>query len=122
MVSGEQIIAKIELIENVYSIKNPAIIVPVGKGELALAPWLPYTTVDQTGVQIHKDRITFVLTPQPELANNYNESFINSNNLQIELIIILIFFIILFVNYLNNIKNWYKKIKNLVLNIFKYKK
>lgn len=75
LVSGEQIIAKIELIENVYSIKNPAIIVPVGKGELALAPWLPYTTVDQTGVQIHKDRITFVLIPQPELANNYNESF-----------------------------------------------
>lgn len=77
LVSGEQIIAKIELIENVYSIKNPAIIVPVGKGELALAPWLPYTTVDQTGVQIHKDRITFVLTPQPELANNYNTTFGN---------------------------------------------
>ena len=77
LVSGEQIIAKIELIENVYSIKNPAIIVPVGKGELALAPWLPYTTVDQTGVQINKDRIMFVLTPQPELANNYNTSFGN---------------------------------------------
>jgi len=75
MVSGEQIIAKIELIENVYLIKNPAIIVPMGKGELALAPWLPYTTVDQTGVQIHKDRITFVLSPQPELVNNYSENF-----------------------------------------------
>lgn len=75
LVSGEQIIAKVELIENIYSIKNPAIIVPMGKGELALAPWMPYTTIDQTGVQIHKDRINYVLTPQPELANNYNENF-----------------------------------------------
>lgn len=75
LVSGEQIIAKVELIENVYSIKNPAIIVPVGKGELALAPWLPYTTVDQTGVTISKERVIFTLTPQPELANNYNENF-----------------------------------------------
>ena len=66
-----------ELIENVYSIKNPAIIVPVGKGELALAPWLPYTTVDQTGVNIHKDRITFTLTPQAELSNQYNTTFGN---------------------------------------------
>ena len=75
LVSGEQIIAKVELIENVYSIKNPAIIVPIGKGELALAPWLPYTTVDQTGAVVNKDRVMFVLTPQPELANNYNQNF-----------------------------------------------
>ena len=77
LVTGEQIIAKIELVGDIYTIKNPAIIVPVGKGELALAPWLPYTTVDQTGVNIHKDRITFVLTPQTELSNQYNTTFGN---------------------------------------------
>jgi len=60
---------------DIYTIKNPAIIVPVGKGELGLAPWLPYTTVDQTGAMISKERVMFVLTPQPELANNYNENF-----------------------------------------------
>jgi hypothetical protein len=77
LTTGEQIVAKIELVGSVYTIKNPAIIVPVGKGELALAPWLPYSTVDQTGVQIHKDRITFTLTPQPELSNQYNTTFGN---------------------------------------------
>jgi len=75
LVSGEQIIAKVELVGDIYTIKNPAIIVPVGKGELGLAPWLPYTTVDQTGAMISKERVMFVLTPQPELANNYNENF-----------------------------------------------
>jgi len=63
LVTGEQIIAKVELVGDIYTIKNPAIIVPVGKGELALAPWLPYTTVDQTGVNIHKDRVSFVRWP-----------------------------------------------------------
>ena len=77
LVTGEQIIAKVELVGDIYTIKNPAIIVPVGKGELALAPWLPYTTVDQTGVSIHKDRITFTLTPQPDLSNQYNTTFGN---------------------------------------------
>jgi len=77
LVTGEQIIAKIEIIGDIYTIKNPAIIVPVGKGELALAPWLPYTTVDQTGVTIHKDRVIYVLTPQPELSNQYNTTFGN---------------------------------------------
>ncbi len=77
LVTGEQIIAKVELVGDIYTIKNPAIIVPVGKGELALAPWLPYTTVDQTGVNIHKDRITFTLTPQAELSNQYNTTFGN---------------------------------------------
>ncbi len=77
LVTGEQLIAKVQLEGKEYYLKNPAIIVPVGKGELALAPWLPYTTIDETGVQIHKDRILYTLTPQPELSNQYNTTFGN---------------------------------------------
>jgi hypothetical protein len=42
LVTGEQLIAKTEEQENGVLLKNAAILLPAGKGELGMAPWIPY--------------------------------------------------------------------------------
>jgi len=77
LTSGEQIIAKSKFIDGaaMWKLENPAIIIPVGKGELALAPWLPYSTVEDTGIEIKDSSVTFVTTPRTELVNQYSTMF-----------------------------------------------
>ena len=60
--SGEEIICKSEMVDQdgieFIKIKNPAILVPVGDGQLAFAPWLPYGDITD-GLQIEKKFIVF---------------------------------------------------------------
>jgi len=75
--SGEEIICKSEMVENEGSefvkIKNPAILVPVGDGQLAFAPWLPYGDITG-GLEIDMKWVVFVIKAQTELSNQYNET------------------------------------------------
>jgi hypothetical protein len=75
--SGEEIICKTEMVDHdgteFVKIKNPAILVPVGDGQLAFAPWLPYGDITD-GLEIDMKFIVFVIKAQLELANQYNET------------------------------------------------
>ena len=75
--SGEEIICKAEILDEggteFIKIKNPAILVPVGEGQLAFAPWLPYGDITD-GLEIEMKFIVFVIRPQTELSNQYNET------------------------------------------------
>lgn len=75
--SGEEIICKSEMVDNggteFVKIKNPAILVPVGDGQLAFAPWLPYGDITD-GLEIDMKFIVFIIKAQAELSNQYNET------------------------------------------------
>lgn len=75
--SGEEIICKTEIVENegteFVKIKNPAILVPVGDGQLAFAPWLPYGDI-KDGLEIDMKFVVFIIKSQTELSNQYNET------------------------------------------------
>ena len=75
--SGEEIICKTEVLDQggteFIKIKNPAILVPVGDGQLAFAPWLPYGDITD-GLEIEMKFIVFIIRPQVELSNQYNET------------------------------------------------
>lgn len=72
MNTGEEVLARVLDETNGYTIKNPAIIVPVGEGRIMLAPWLPYAETDN--MVIPASAVAFVVTPKPEMTKNYTEA------------------------------------------------
>ena len=75
LVTGEQLIAKSELVDGFWNLKNTSIIVPMGKGELGLAPWLPYSTIDETGIAVRETSVMYAVEPKIELSNQYSTMF-----------------------------------------------
>ncbi len=74
MTSGEEIIAKAtEKMEGGWTLKKPAILIPHGQGQLALAPWMPYADVKE--MNIPQEHIVFVVEPVEDLQNEYNQAF-----------------------------------------------
>ena len=72
--SGEEVIAKvIDKAADGWTIKNPAIIVPLGQGKLGLGPWLPYCTTDS--FFLPKSATLFTGELRKEMINDYNTNF-----------------------------------------------
>lgn len=72
--SGEEVIAKIiDTAADGWTIKNPAIIIPLGQGKLGLAPWLPYCTTDS--FFLPKDATLFTGELRKEMVNDYSTNF-----------------------------------------------
>jgi hypothetical protein len=76
LVTGEQLIAKVEEKENGLLLKNAAILLPAGKGELGMAPWIPYCETDN-GVLVKTNTIAWSVSAKTDLANHYNTAFGN---------------------------------------------
>ena len=74
LTSGEELICKVTETESDITIKNPAILIPTGEGQLAFGQWLPYADITK-GLTIDKKYIIFMVTPATELANQYSTSF-----------------------------------------------
>ena len=74
LTTGEELIAKTTETEDSYTVKNPAILIPAGKDQLAFGAWLPYGDISD-GVTINKKYVIFVIDPIRELMNQYNTSF-----------------------------------------------
>ena len=74
--TGEQLIAKVEEQENGLLLKKAAILVPAGKGELGLAPWVPYGDVEN-GIFVKHTAIAWHIAAKSDLANHYNGAFVN---------------------------------------------
>ena len=54
---------------------NPVILVPTGNGSVGLMPYMPYTNVTDSGIDLPEDFILFVLDLHDELFNHYNSQF-----------------------------------------------
>ena len=70
LVNNEEVIGQIEETKSAVTIKNGAVIVPVGEGQMALVPWLPHAKTDS--IQISMDKVMFIFEPLIELANEYS--------------------------------------------------
>tara|TARA_R100001463_G_scaffold64383_3_gene117485 strand:- start:33 stop:353 length:321 start_codon:yes stop_codon:yes gene_type:complete len=71
LVSGEEVLAKIENVDGGVSFDKPHLIIPTqGKG-IALMPWCPYSTIQEDGVTVPTEKIVFIASPHAELAKEY---------------------------------------------------
>ena len=75
LTSGEEVIAKVLDDKHGWTIEDPVLLVPMGKGNLGLMPWLPYTETD--GMVLPASFVHLVLTPKPEMVSNYIEATSN---------------------------------------------
>ena len=64
--SGEEILARFEEKDNSITLKDPAILIPVGEGQIGLMPWMMYTKAAK-GVTSPKSFIAFIVEPLEEL-------------------------------------------------------
>jgi hypothetical protein len=76
LTSNEELIGKVTFSEDdsTVHIDNPLILVPTRERSLALAPWMPYTTVADDGIDIDSDRVLFIVTPHKELSKEYTSA------------------------------------------------
>ena len=71
LVSGEEVLAKIENMGEATKFEKPHVIVPTEARSIALMPWCPYSNIQDEGVVIPNDKILFVTTPHSELEKEY---------------------------------------------------
>jgi hypothetical protein len=71
--SGEEILSRFEMTDTHVTLKDPAILVPVGQGQIGLMPWMMYTKAAK-GVEIPHSFIAFSLEPLEELKSQYDAS------------------------------------------------
>jgi len=71
--SGEEILSRFEETTVGYMLKDPAILVPMGQGQIGLMPWMMYTKA-KNGVEIPKSFIAFTVEPLEELKSQYDAS------------------------------------------------
>ena len=76
LTTGEQLIAKVEEQEGGLLLKKAAILVPAGKGELGMAPWIPYGETEN-GIVVRWNAIAWSVAAKTDLANHYNSAFVN---------------------------------------------
>ena len=75
LTSGEEVLAEWSIInKDTYVLKNCAIIIPGGRGSIALSPWMPYAESDN-GFEIPFTSISFRTTPHIDLLKEYNDAF-----------------------------------------------
>jgi hypothetical protein len=71
--SGEEVLARFEETDSGVILKDPAILVPVGQGQIGLMPWMMYTKAAK-GVTIPQSFIAFTVEPLEELKSQYDAS------------------------------------------------
>ncbi len=73
LVSGEEVLCKLQEDETSYTLKKPHILLPQGEGRLAIAPWCPYADVGTSGVTLNKTHVMFVVRAGKDMEGQYNE-------------------------------------------------
>jgi hypothetical protein len=69
--SGEEILSRFEEQTDGWLLKDPAILVPVGQGQIGLMPWMMYTKATK-GILIPKSFVAFTVEPLDELKSQYD--------------------------------------------------
>lgn len=72
--NGLELICKLYEDDENYKLKNAAILVPAGAGQLGLAQWLPYAKT-QDGVIMSKEDVMYVVEGTDEVSNQYSTTF-----------------------------------------------
>jgi hypothetical protein len=73
--TGEQLLSELKETGTGIQLTKPAILVPADKG-LGLAPWLPYTKAQETGVFLKQEAIMYIVDPVDQLKNHYTGTFV----------------------------------------------
>jgi len=71
--SGEEILSRFEEQDSGYTLKDPAILVPMREGQIGLMPWMMYSKASK-GVFVPKTFIAFTVDPLEELKTQYDSS------------------------------------------------
>jgi hypothetical protein len=71
--TGETVIGSVTESGDSYSIKKPVMIVPVGKQEFGMAPWLPFAK--EESVVVAKINVVYCVEANADLSNEYNANF-----------------------------------------------
>jgi len=67
MISNEEIIADFDEKHNI--VKNPVVMIPVSKEQIAFQPWLPYA--EDKEYQLKENQIVLVATPSETIKSEY---------------------------------------------------
>ena len=70
MRSGEDVISQVVDNGDSYTLTKPAMLVPAGKGNLGMLPWLMYGDIEG-GIIVPKDATFFTFKPLKDLGEEY---------------------------------------------------
>lgn len=76
LISSEEIIAYVDVVDNGVKIKEPAILLPTPEGKLMFAKWLPYADI-KDGIFIKDKDIVFVAPAQKDLEDHFVSVIVN---------------------------------------------
>ena len=71
--SGEEIIARFSENDTHYTLKDPAVLIPMQQGQIGIMPWMMYAKTS-AGLTIPKTFVVFVVEPVDELKEQYDAS------------------------------------------------
>jgi hypothetical protein len=71
--TGETVIGSVEEKGDFFFVKKPVMIVPVGKQEFGMAPWLPFAK--EESVAVSKINVVYCVEANADLSNEYNANF-----------------------------------------------
>ena len=71
MISNEEIIADFDEKHNI--VKNPVVMIPVSKEQIAFQPWLPYA--EDKEYQLKENQIVLVATPSETIKSEYTRIY-----------------------------------------------
>ena len=69
--SGEEIMARFTENDDTFTLKDPAVLIPMERGQIGIMPWLMYTKAS-SGLEIKKSFIAFSVEPVDELKEQYD--------------------------------------------------
>lgn len=80
LTTGEELICTTETQDTssrgtVYKITDIAILIPTESNQLGLAPFVPYSTASNKGVEIAEKDVMFVTEPVSDLEKQYQNMF-----------------------------------------------
>ncbi|KKL78818.1 hypothetical protein LCGC14_2021030 [marine sediment metagenome] len=73
LISGEELIAQIDIVDQTVILHNPVKIVITSEGQMAMASWIIFSEDKQ--YIIPKSQILCMAIPQSEILNAYNSKF-----------------------------------------------
>lgn len=71
MISGEELIGDYQ--ESTNTIKNPVVMIPVSKEQIAFQPWLPYS--EDKEYKLKEEQIHVVANPSATIKNEYSRIY-----------------------------------------------
>lgn len=74
LITGEEIICEYKCEDNIVTLKNAAVLVPAGQGQLALMPWMMYAELEGNTISFSDEHVMFDVAPRKELMNEYNKT------------------------------------------------